>query len=194
MSTTFSIDRSDSKCAFTFTDSRNCRTTRTASHQHFLHLPRLERIPSPRRAKTRQRHLLSTSPAKPPTTSPPPSAVAQGHVKLKTANTLAYLGQTLVQSIQLAKLEFIEAFGVRDWHAEIAGHLYPPPPPKPEPPPDSEPDPAPASDCRTASRTRRRPETGSNLRTPNLHSTSPRHGAAIQLRSGLDSVPANQTR
>lgn len=41
------------------------------------------------------------------------------HVKLKTVTTLAYFGQTLLQSIHLAQGEFINAFGTVCWRRTI---------------------------------------------------------------------------
>ena len=72
------------------------------------------------------------------------SAVAQGQLKPKTASTLAYLGQTLVQALPLAQDEYINAFGtdhwretIRDSHEQSADHSADPT----EPNPDAEPDP-----------------------------------------------------
>jgi hypothetical protein len=47
------------------------------------------------------------------------SAVAQGQIKPKTASTLAYLAQTLLQSIHRAKHEYINAFGADFWRQTI---------------------------------------------------------------------------
>ncbi len=79
------------------------------------------------------------------------SAVAQGQVKPKTASTLAYLGQTLVQTLHLAQDEYINAYGTDSWR-ETVRHNFDlsadPPPPTPEPAPA--PTPA-ASDASPAS-------------------------------------------
>jgi len=77
------------------------------------------------------------------------SAVAQGQVKPKTASTLAYLGQTLVQALPLAQHEYINAYGANSWretirtsHEQSANHTEPDPEsPDPEPEPDPEPAP-----------------------------------------------------
>src|SRR5206468_1989120 len=53
------------------------------------------------------------------------SAVAEGHVKPKTASTLAYLGQTLNQTIQLAQHEYINAFGANSWRDMVASSFAP---------------------------------------------------------------------
>jgi hypothetical protein len=47
------------------------------------------------------------------------SAVAQGQVKPKTASTLAYLGQTLVQTLHIAQDEYINAYGTNSWRESI---------------------------------------------------------------------------
>jgi hypothetical protein len=82
------------------------------------------------------------------------SAVAQGHVKPKTASTLAYLGQTLVQILPIAQDEYINAYDTDTWretiresHEQSAKHTYPAPPSpiaqSPAPEPAAEPAPAP---------------------------------------------------
>jgi hypothetical protein len=40
-------------------------------------------------------------------------------MKPKTASTLAYLGQTIVQALQLAQVEYIKAFGPNYWRESI---------------------------------------------------------------------------
>src|SRR5712691_7213488 len=75
-----------------------------------------------------------------------------GQVKPKTASTLAYLGQTLVQILPLAQHEYINAYDTDTWcatiresHEQSANHSSPDPQsPAPEPEPDPEPEPAPA--------------------------------------------------
>ena len=152
MSTNFSIDRSNSLCTFTFVDGRHCRTPRSPSHRHFCtyHARKEYQARAVQKLGNDIAYDLSgeTTTANDLTAALRHlfTAVAQGHVKPKTANTLAYLGQTLVQSIQLAKLEFIEAFGAPEWHAEVEAHLYPPEPPKPEPPPTHDQDPEPTAE------------------------------------------------
>jgi hypothetical protein len=64
------------------------------------------------------------------------SGVAQGHVKPKTASTLAYLGQTLLQSIQFAQHEYINPFGTNSWRSTIRSSFA-------QSSPDAEPNPEP---------------------------------------------------
>jgi hypothetical protein len=82
------------------------------------------------------------------------SAVAQGQVKPKTASTLAYLRQTLVQTLPLAQDEYINAYGTNSWretirtsHEQSADHTSP----DPQSPPAAAPTPAAASDVSPAS-------------------------------------------
>jgi hypothetical protein len=92
------------------------------------------------------------------------SAVAQGHVKPKTASTLAYLGQTMVQALPLAQHEYINAYDTDDWrdtiresHEQSAKHSSPDadadddPSPAPAPKPAPAPTPAAASNASPAS-------------------------------------------
>jgi hypothetical protein len=77
--------------------------------------------------------------------------VARGHVKPKTASTIAYLAQTLVQTMHLSQNEYIRAFGDGNWEHNVehgikenyrhlqplaAARKYPlaPPAPLPNPP------------------------------------------------------------
>src|SRR5271170_3976521 len=117
MPTSLSIDRPISLCTFTFSDGRHCRTPRTASHQHLCTYH--ARKESQARAAQKLGKDISYDLSGNTTTANDLTAalshlfaaVANGHVKPKTANTLAYLGQTLVQSVQLSQREFVDTFG-----------------------------------------------------------------------------------
>jgi hypothetical protein len=68
------------------------------------------------------------------------SAVASGHLKTRTATTIAYLCQSLVQSAARAESEHIRVFGLKDWEDEVM-HTFntsrfaeAKKPPQPEPP------------------------------------------------------------
>jgi hypothetical protein len=153
MSTSFSIDHRTSMCTFTFADGRHCRTPRTASHQYLCtyHARKESQARATQKLGSDIAYDLSgkTTTANDLTAALCHlfTAVAKGDVKPKTANTLAYLAQTLVQSIQISQREFVDTFGERAWHAEVEGHLYPTPPPKPEPPPAPDPDPEPTGEA-----------------------------------------------
>jgi hypothetical protein len=74
------------------------------------------------------------------------AAVAQGEVKPKTASTLAYLGQTLVQVLPLAQNEYISAFGSSSWESAVGNNFEQSGnhrcPPLPEALPEAPPEPA----------------------------------------------------
>jgi hypothetical protein len=139
MSANCSKDRSG-LCSFTFADGRQCRTPRCSAHPH-LCFDHARKEAQTLAAQQMGRNIaadlsggylsacdLSSALAR------LFSGVAQGHVKPKTASTLAYLGQTLVQSIQLAQHEYINAFGTNEWRDTIRSSFAPPPAP-PETPP-----------------------------------------------------------
>ncbi len=140
-----------SLCSFTFSDGRRCRTPRTGKHPRFCfyHAQKEARA---RAAQNLGKDLayffsgdylsacdLSTALGR---LIP---AVVRGDVKPKTAHTVAYLAQTLMQAIHLSKHEYINAFGSDGWRQSVRNsvngnhdYLFPPAP-KPEPPPDQAP-------------------------------------------------------
>jgi hypothetical protein len=153
-----------SLCSFTFSDGRRCRTPRISSHPHFCfyHAQKEARA---RTAEMLGKDLayffsgdylsacdLSTALAR---LIP---AVVRGDVKPRTARTVAYLAQTLLQTIHIAQHEYTNAFGSDGWRQSIRGsvngnHNYRfPPAPKPEhsasPQPQPPPQPvAPSMNC-----------------------------------------------
>jgi hypothetical protein len=146
-------DRS-SLCSFTFADGRQCRTPRRDGHPHLcaFHARKEAQTLAGQEAGEDIAYHLSGSYVSACDLSSALgrlfSAVAQGQVKPKTASTLAYLGQTLVQTLHLAQGEYINAFGKNYWretirtsHKQSADHMSP----DPEPPPDSAPTPPPAA-------------------------------------------------
>src|SRR5258708_5829372 len=136
-----------SLCSFTFSDGRRCRTPRTRNNPRFCpyHAQKEARA---RAAQKLGKDLdyffsgdylsacdLSTALAR---LIP---AVVRGDVKPKTAHTVAYLAQTLMQSIHLSKHEYINAFGTDGWREAVrnsvnSNHdsLFPPAPEQPESP------------------------------------------------------------
>jgi len=169
MSTNRSKDRS-SLCSFMFVDGRHCRIPRQLGHPYLcaFHARKdAQALAGEAAGKDIAYHLSGSFVSACDLSSALGrlfSAVAQGHVKPKTASTLAYLGQTLVQTLPLAQHEYINAYGTNSWretirtsHEQSADHTSPDPqsPPAPEPEPDPAPDPAPtpaaASDASPAS-------------------------------------------
>lgn len=131
MSIDFSTDRRISLCTFTFADGRQCRTPRTASHQYLctFHARKDAQARAAEKVGCEIAYDLSggfiTANDVVAALGHLFSAVAQGNIKPKTANTLAYLGQTMVQAIQLSREEYIATFGRENWRDEIVNNLYP---------------------------------------------------------------------
>jgi hypothetical protein len=114
-----------SLCSFTFADGRRCRTPRAAKNARFCfyHAQKEARA---RAAETLGKDLayffsgnylsacdLSTTLAR---LIP---AVVRGDVKPKTAHTVAYLIQTLMQAIHVSQHEYCEAFSSDAWRKSI---------------------------------------------------------------------------
>lgn len=124
MSTLRSKDRA-SLCTFTFADARRCRTPRFSGHPHLCYFHALKESQA-NTALTIGRnigHRFSRSylSACDLTSALGQvfSGVTQGSVKRKTAATLAYLGQTMLNSIQVAQHEYINTFGANRWRDTI---------------------------------------------------------------------------
>jgi hypothetical protein len=125
-------------CAFTFADGRHCRTPRRSGHPHLCYFHAQKEAQS-RAAKQAGEDIssffcedfmsacdLSSALGR------AISAVARGELKPKAATALAYLGQTLNQSIKLAQDEYIGTFGTNSWRSKVASCLVTPNPvPKP---------------------------------------------------------------
>jgi hypothetical protein len=131
-------------CAFTFVDGRQCRTPRRAGHPPlcaFHAQKEAQALAAKQAGEDISSHIsgfyvsacdLSTALAR------LISAVAQGEIKPKTATTLAYLSQTLLQSIPLAQHEFINAFTTDAWRKTVRASFIgteDPPQPAPQPAP-----------------------------------------------------------
>jgi hypothetical protein len=156
MSTNRSKDRF-SLCSFTFADGRQCRTPR-AAHPYLcvFHARKDAQALAGEAAGEEIAYHLSGSYVSACDLNSALgrlfSAVAQGHVKPKTASTLAYLGQTLVQNLHLAQDEYINAFGTNYWRETVRRNFdLSADPPSPDPEPEPEPEPAPAPTPETAS-------------------------------------------
>jgi hypothetical protein len=144
MSTNRAKDRA-SLCSFSFTDGRRCLSPRRDSHSHLcaFHARKEAQARAGQEAGEDIAFFLSGDYVSAGDLSFALSrlfaAVAQGHVKPKTASTLGFLGQTLVQSLQLAQKEYISAFGTASWERTVAHNFResgqrkcPPPPPAPQ--------------------------------------------------------------
>ncbi len=139
-----------SLCSFTFSDGRRCCTPRFANHPHFCPY-HAEKEARAHAADTLGKDLayffsgdylsacdLSTALGR---LIP---AVIRGDVKPKTAHTVAYLMQTLLQAIHVSQHEYGEAFGGNAWRQSIrnsvnANHDYLDPEPEPRESPQPQP-------------------------------------------------------
>src|SRR6266480_3484988 len=125
MSTTRSNDRA-SLCSFTFADARRCRMPRRAGHPYlcaFHARKEAQALAGQKAAEDIAYHLSGTYVSACDLSSALGrlfSAVAQGQIKPKTAATLAYLAQTLVQAIPIAQHEYINAFGSDYWRRTVS--------------------------------------------------------------------------
>jgi hypothetical protein len=163
-------NRSTNLCAFTFADGRQCRTPRCSGHLHlcYFHAQKeAERLAAKQVGEDISRFL----PAKLLTACDLSGAmarvfcaIARGDVKPKLASTLAYLSQSMVQSVPIAQHEYCEAFGTDSWRREIrASFNVPAPQPKPASQPAPKPAPQPPA---SASATPTPVEAGRNLSRP----------------------------
>jgi hypothetical protein len=144
-----------SLCLFTFTDGRRCRTPRSGAHPHFCFY-HARKESQARIAEKLSKDLfyffsgdyvsacdLSTALGR------LMSSVARGDIKPKAAKTLAFLAQTLSQTIRLSQDEYINAFGTDGWRKAVrdsvnlnSDYLHPAPKEPEEPKPSPTPPPA----------------------------------------------------
>jgi hypothetical protein len=136
-----------SLCTFTFSDGRRCRSPRIASHPHFCfcHAQKEARASAAEKLGKDLAYFFSGDYLSACDLSTALGrlipAVVRGDVKPRTARTVAYLAQTLLQTIHLSKHEYINAFGTDGWRQSIRDsanfnhdHLFPPAATEPEPP------------------------------------------------------------
>jgi hypothetical protein len=133
MSTTIAVDRSR-LCTFTFDNGSKCRIPLSPSHPYLCTF-HARKVAEDRAADDAVRdiafHLsgryvsfcdLSAAIA---TTI---TAVAYSHIPARTAATIAYLTQNLVQSLAGAEREYKSAFGVQNWRETVAHNFNSPRP------------------------------------------------------------------
>jgi len=178
-------DRSTNLCAFTFADGRQCRTPRCSGHLHFCYFhaqKEAESLAAQQVGQDISRFLptkLLTACDLGVAMSRLFCAVARGEVKPKVASTLAYLAQTMLQSIPIAQHEYIESFNTNTWRNAVrVSFRYDDPPSSPAPQPAPKP-PAPASATPTpveAGRNSSRPgrEPGSSASSSSTSSPAPK--------------------
>jgi hypothetical protein len=139
-------------CAITFADGRHCRTPRRSGHLHlcYFHAEKeAKRLAAKQAGEAISSFFFSDYLSACDLSAALGrvfSAVAEGHLKPKVATALAYLGQTLNQSVMLARNEYASVFGGDVWRRRVAACLEPPPrPPQPVSRPAPTPQPKPAS-------------------------------------------------
>jgi len=155
-------------CAFTFADGRQCRTPRRSGHSHLCAFHAQKEAQS-QAAKQAGEDISSfffgnylSACDLSAALGRVFSAVAQGHLKPKAATALAYLGQTLNQSVKLAGDEYANVFGGNVWRRRVAACLEPPPP-------DPQPVSKPAPPQQPASPPASRPASHPNTADPSQH-------------------------
>ena len=118
-------------CVFSFADGRQCRTPRRTGHPHlcYFHAQKEAEALAAKQAGEDISSFLSTNLLSACDLSSAMarlfSAVAQGQIKPKVASTLAYLSQTMIQSIPIAQHEYCEAFSSDAWRRAIRSSFTP---------------------------------------------------------------------
>ena len=118
-------DRSPNLCTFTFADGRQCRTPRCSGHLHlcYFHAQKeAEALAAQQVGKDISRFLptkLLTACDLGVALSQTFCAVARGDLKPKVATALAYLAQTMLQSIPIAQDEYINSFDTNTWRSAV---------------------------------------------------------------------------
>ena len=135
-----------SLCRFTFADGRQCRALRSPDHPDFC-FDHARKDSQARAADQLARELSYFFSGEYVSACDLGAAlgrlfpaVVRGDIKPRAARTLAYLAQTLVQTIHLSQHEYINAFGTDTWRRAVTNsvrqnfdHRQPTPPPQPPP-------------------------------------------------------------
>jgi hypothetical protein len=118
-----------SLCRFTFANGKSCRMLLSPSHMYlctFHARKEAQAIAGERVGRglsASLSHNYITACDLTAAMSQLFGAIAQGHLKPKTANTLAYVGQTIAQTLRLSQQEFVAAYGTQAWRAAIRDAL-----------------------------------------------------------------------
>ena len=168
-------DRSPNLCAFTFADGRQCRMPRRSGHLHlcYFHAQKeAESLAAQQAGEDISRFLptkLLTACDLGVALSRTFCAVARGQIKPKVASTLAYLAQTMLQTIPIAQHEYIESFNTNTWHTAVRASFRFDDPPK-IPAPTSAP---PVEAGRNSSRPGREPGSSSSSASSSTPAVAP---------------------
>jgi hypothetical protein len=115
-----------SLCCFTFSDGRQCRAPRAAASGEGLcpfHARKeaqsqaIESLAQDLSFFFSGAHLTANDLATALSRLLP--AVVRGHIKPRTARTIAYMAQTLLQTMRLSQLEYAAAFGDDAWRKAV---------------------------------------------------------------------------
>ena len=118
-----------SLCSFTFADGRRCRTPRQSGHPQFccFHARKQAQLEAAEQLGSDFAYFFSGDYFSACDLAAALgrlfAAVARGEVKPRTAATLAYLAQTLLQTIHLAEHEYSNAFGPDGWREIVYSHV-----------------------------------------------------------------------
>jgi hypothetical protein len=130
---TLAVERAN-LCAFTFASARRCRMPISPEHSYLCTFHARREADAQARQEAAEdvkfalsgRYIsycdLSTALAH------CISAVVHRHLTPRAATSVAYLGQTLFQSLGRAEHEFINAFGADGWRRRVAGNFNAPRP------------------------------------------------------------------
>jgi hypothetical protein len=135
-----------SLCRFTFADGRQCHTPRSPNNPHFCfdHARKDSQACAADKLAGDLAYFFSGEYLSACDLGAALGrlfpAVVRGDIKPRSARTLAYLSQTLVQTIHLAEQEYINARGTDSWRKAVSNSLeqnfdYRDDSPEPEPPP-----------------------------------------------------------
>lgn len=118
-----------SLCTFTFADGRRCRTPRQSGHPFYccFHARKQAQAQATEELGRDFAYLFSGDYLSACDLTAVLgrlfAAVARGEIKPRTAATLAYLAQTLLQTMQVAEHEFTSAFGQDVWLNTVSSHV-----------------------------------------------------------------------
>jgi hypothetical protein len=170
-------------CLFSYEDGRHCRTPRIASHPHFCfyHAQKESQSQSAEKLANDLAYFFSgdylTANDLNTAMARLIPAVIRGQIKPRLARTVAYMLQTLFQSLRLAQHEYINAFGTDGWRQAIASSVnnnqdyrFPAAPNAPEPSTESASTPTPTQAAQPSPNT----PIGAGLARPAPAQTSPR--------------------
>jgi len=114
-----------SLCLFSFTDGRRCRTPRSGRHPHFCfyHAQKEARVQAAEKLAEDLAYFFSGDYLSACDLSTALSrlipAVIRGDVKPRLARTVAYMIQSLIQTIHISQDEYINAFSTDGWRAAV---------------------------------------------------------------------------